>query len=524
MTDENAIEGEPVLACLDNASQAATVNPLDFATYTALQEEWIRMAGPRLLLRAANQIGKSHATAAKMGHFIRRTGPYANRRAAPVRVLVISTSKEQIVPLMEKMRDLFPPGEVCRDLRNDRGRVRITPLEFVDGLGFTGKPPRIYWHTGPAKGSTITFATYKQGAGRIAGGTFDLVVCDEPLPKEIWDECQPRVMHKKGAIWVTFTPTPECCDVAYLRKLVADGLIKELHAELTVETKRLRRRDGGPGRALMTQAEIDVYAASILPIARDMRVKGSWDIVVTDRHFMGWGEHCLAGDRDLPPPGSIFAIGMDHGLTTGRQAAALIAICQNDRLMPEVWVLGEYRPEGYAVPETVARGILRMIDQVGRRLSGGYLAADGSWLGGVPGTYDDLHKWYGDRAAVARRGGIRMENSSIRRFIAKQLGRDVENLKEINTPIKYGGSSIHGEGLLNAMMARRKFTPGTDGDLPNGPGYFRVWRGCTHFIADVAKYKGAANDPAKDLMDAVRYPAQEEIDDRVFSGFRMIYA
>lgn len=490
------------------AIDACTANPLAFVSVTLLQKRWLEMVGPRILLRAANQVGKSYSTALKVAHFVRRMGAHANRRPGPVRVLVISTSKEQMVPLMEKMWDLFPRGEVCRSIRNDRGRRRIEPLEFVAGMGFSGKPPRITWHTGPGEGSLIQFATYKQGAGRIAGGTFDLVVCDEPLPKEIWDECQPRVMHRKGAIWVTFTPTPECCDVSYLRKMVTDGKVAELHGELTVETKRLLRRDGSPGRALMTQAEIDLYAASILPIARDMRLKGSWDIVVTERHFMGWGEHCLAGDTERPPPGHILCIGMDHGLTTGRQAVVLIAISLADRLMPEAWILGEYRPEGYATPDSVADGILRLLADVGTRLFG------------QPLGYDSVDRWFGDRAAVAQKSGIRMDNKEIAAKLAKRLGRDASAMKAISTPYKFQGSATRGQSVMNAMMARRKVVDGR----AEGPGYFRVWRGCTHFVADAARFRGERNDPAKDLMDAARYPIEEVVDITTFVGYRAIYS
>lgn len=512
---------DALISSMQAANDAATANPLEYATFTALQHAWINMQGPKILLRAANQIGKSHATAAKMCHFVRRTGPYINRRPGPVRILVISTSKEQIVPLMEKMRDFFPPGEVCRDIRNDRGRARLTPLEFVDNMGFTGKPPRIYWHSGPGKGSTIAFATYKQGAGRIAGGTFDLVVCDEPLPKEIWDECQPRVLRRKGAIWVTFTPTPECCDIAYLRKMVADGEtkdghIKELHGGLTPETMRLVRRDGKPGRYLMTQEAIERYTASILPIARDMRINGSWDIVVTERHFMGWGEHCIAGDKERPPSTSILCVGMDHGLTSGRQAAVVIAINLTDPLMPEAWILGELRPEGYATPDTVAVGLLRLLGEVGMRLYGHPLA------------YDHVDKWFGDRAAVGKKSGLRMENDEIRRKLAKLLGREASDprMKPMATPYKFGGSVLHGQSLMNAMMARRRLVEHGPGEpwTADGPSYFRVWKGCTNFIADIAGFKGDPKDPKKDLPDAARYPLEEVVHFPSFAGFRMIYA
>lgn len=469
--------------------EAVEADPMAAVELTLAQLAWVWMAGPRLLWRGANQIGKSFGLAYKLLCYILRRGPYANRKIGPVRALVLSTSKEQMIPLMEKLWGMLPKGEVCRSARKKNGRSVIEPLEFIDGFGFAGKVPRIYFHSGPGVGSLVQFATYKQGAGRIAGGTFDIVLLDEPPPEKVWGEVMPRVMSKGGDVWVGFTPTPDSPDLKYMRKLVkiegekqGQG-VKELHTPLTVEAMTLPATNYRPLRYLKTQAQIDAYAASIIPAEADMRVRGGWDIVVTERWFMGWGPSCLMPANEAPPPEAILCISGDHGTKPGRQAFAFLAIAEPQSLCPRVWLLNCYQPTTANDSEQDAEGILTMLAETGKRY-------------GIHIGYDHIQHWIADRATAYNEQGVRKSNSRLKRYLAQKLRRDEAALKEIHTPIKYDRSVSDGQTMLNNIMGARQ---------PDGRSNFRAWEGAEAFINSVQTYQGGKNEPAKDMMDAVRY-------------------
>jgi hypothetical protein len=443
------------------------------------------MRGPRLLWRAANQVGKSRGSAKKLLHFIRRTGPYANRRKRPVKVLVMSFSKEQMEPLHEKLWQLLPKDEIGPG------------VEFEPGFGFRGKPPRIKFTSGPGAGSIIVFATYRQGSRRAAGGTFDVVLLDEPVEERVWGEIQPRVLHgEPGEIWVTFTPTPDSPPLDYLRKMVEAGIIEELNTELTLANVTL-----DSGRALLSQTQIDDYGNSLLEIEKDMRLKGGWDIVTTDRAFASWGPHCLS--TAMPPVGAMILVGIDHGAGSGKQAAAVIAVEDPEGLHARVWVLNEYVADGYTTPEQDARAIIAMLGEVGL-------------------SYDDVDDWIGDRATGLNKYDIKKTNQDLRRHLAAIIGRPSQQLKWVQTPHKWDGSVGYGVRLMNAMMGRRIDVQGVADAA--APPRLLVNPRCTHFIAAVGKWNWRKADPLKDIIDAVRYPLERAVKPQQWFSFKARYA
>ena len=119
-----------------------------------------------VLWRDGNRLGKSFALAWELIHRCRGTHPFKTTHRPPIRALVISVSLDQIVPLMEAIWMLVPKGELSSKCGFDPGR------------GITGKPPRLVFESGPGKGSVISFATYRQGSTRIAGGEYQVVVMD----------------------------------------------------------------------------------------------------------------------------------------------------------------------------------------------------------------------------------------------------------------------------------------------------------------------------------------------------------
>lgn len=132
--------------------------------------------------------------------YIRRTGRHSERKPGPVTVLVAGESKTTILPLMTAMRAVFLDSEVC--LQINRGEP--CPVQYQEGYGFRGKPPRLYFHAGPGVGSRVSFQTYGTGPipMRLAGITVDLVVIPAVPSERVRDELLARVVRRGGEVWV----------------------------------------------------------------------------------------------------------------------------------------------------------------------------------------------------------------------------------------------------------------------------------------------------------------------------------
>jgi len=442
---------------------------LEWAVLTEPQAAWVRAGSPMdrdadgrpLLWRGGNQIGKSFAQACKILHFVRRSGPYANRRPGPVKILVVSISKEQMIPLMDKLWMLLDKSEAPK-------------ARYEEEFGFRGKPPRIVFGAGPGKGSTITFATYSQGSTRIAGATVDVVVLDEPPPESMWSEVVARVFRKGGQIWCSFTLTLDSPPVEYLKAEAEKGLVREIKTRLNLDA--FRRPNGMP--PMMTRRKIEAFIGSLLEVERPLRVDAEWETVSRGRWLTLWGPHCVSDD--IPPLGALLVVGTDHGARAGRQASALLAVSQVADALPSVWVLEEYVSDGFTTPEMDAAALHAML---GRR--------------GL--TWRDVDLWVGDRASGIVHD-VRKSNAILRRALAEQVNCPRDAFPRIEIPYKYRGSATTGLRLLNALMGPR----------PDGAA-LKCSTNCTQFPAAVKRYDGDRASPDKDIIDAVRYAVEATV-------------
>lgn len=475
--------GAPRFSALRESSRRGQLRPAEYEEYTPPQRSWVAMRpdatkSPAILWRAANRVGKTRGQTKKLVHFIRRTGPYAGRRPGPVRVLVISISKDQMVALHEMIWTLLPKDE-------------IDPLtEFTPGYGFRGKPPRVSFVAGPGRGSIITFATYAQGSKRIAGFNFDVVLLDEPPPERMWGEVLGRVAHgSPGEVWISFTSTPDSPDLTYLREKVEKGEVREMVTRLTEASVTLEG-----GRALLTQKRIDMLAAGWLELERDMRLNGGWEVIVTERVLTNFASSHI---RPVTPRvGALLAVGVDQGAGAGKQASALISVDQAEGLAPYIDILEESVADGYTTPEADARAVLAMLERRGLH-------------------YDDVDVWVGDRASGVNRFDVRKSNRELLLQLARLLGREPSSMKRIETPRKWGGSVTYGFRLMNAAMGR------TD---PLGQPHFRVDARCVKFADAARRWRGAPKDVLKDILDAARYPMERVVSPGEWFAHRAIYA
>ena len=277
--------GRPSLAQIGLGLDAGS---LELAAFTGPQECWISMGSPAdperdgrpLLWLGANQIGKSYAQAAKLLHFIRRTGPYALRKPGPVTVVVVSISKEQIEPLMAKIWELLPKQANKND---EYVPIEAPKARFEPGFGFRGKPPRISFTSGPGKGSLVSFATYRQGSSRIAGATLDVMMLDEPPPEEMWGEVALRILRKAGQIWVTMTITPDSPPQDWMRAKVDAGDIRFLQTPMSAENVRPAGLPPFLSAAQIAEARRQVPAAE-----HPLRFDAAWEGATVQQWLSAW--------------------------------------------------------------------------------------------------------------------------------------------------------------------------------------------------------------------------------------------
>jgi phage terminase large subunit-like protein len=413
----------------------------------------------------------SFSQAVKILRFILRQGEYATRPPGPVKVLVVSISKEQMIPLMDKLWELLP-------------KDAAPTARYRDGFGFRGKPPTVLF----ADGSLITFATYSQGSVRIAGATVDVVVLDEPPPESMWSEVMARVFRRGGQVWCTFTLTLDSPPVEYLKKEVEEGRVREMKTRLDLDA--FRRQWGMP--PMMTNRAIARFVSSLLEVERAIRVDAEWEIVSRGAWLTLWGAHCISDEP--PPPGARLYIGTDHGARAGRQASALLAIAQVQDQLPGVWLLEEYVSDGLTMPDQDAQGVLAMLARRNRNGT----RRDDVYDPDGPLTWKDVDFWIGDRAAGMIQDA-RKDNATLRRAIADQVGIRQDAFPRVDIPHKYRSSRSTGLRLVNALMGQ---LPGRKGSA------LRVAPHLTAFPAAVKQWAGDNRAKEKDILDAFRYPCE----------------
>ncbi len=456
-------------------------SPIDYVRLTKPQRLFVSDPGRLVLWRDGNRLGKSFAAAWEIVHRARGTHPYLPTHKPPVRVLVVSYSIEQMAPLQEAIWNMLPKDEIDPRCNYDPGR------------GFIGKPPRVNFVAGPGKGSVISFATYKAGSKKVAGGAYDFILCDEPPTETMYGELKPRTMTTKGAFRIVFTPTPESPPLEWLRDLVDDGTVKEHNYGLNEENMWC---EDAP-RPMLTQAEIDEEVATWLEVEREMRLGKSWEPVVTGRWLTRFDDHNVVpfDIADLPF-GSFVSIGIDHGAEAGKQAAMLLVMENRDTLDARIWYCDETVSDGYTTPEQDAEAILAMLRRNGL-------------------IYDDVDDWIGDRPTGENKHLVSKSNKDLLRQIARIICRPVEECKRINNPQKWAGSVTHGLRLLNGLFGSR-----TEDGHPRALVHATK---CPNFIQFCKTFRGDRRDPLKDVGDAGRYPVERNVKVRSWAGGRRAF-
>jgi hypothetical protein len=362
-------------------------------------------------------------------------------------------------------------------------------IEYQGG-GLKGQKLAVYdIVSGPAKGGEFRLGTFR--AENLAGPRADVVVADEPLPENVYNELWPRLLGRDGRMYMGFTVTLGTAGrTRYLWEMVDNTALPhvgELVTPLSLDAVTPR---GSPVAELpwMSLREIQQFEAGLSRLEVDMRMGRTRAPAFGEAYFSAWGPH-LVGDCDVAPRARL-SVGVDHGSRPGKQRAVLVAV-HGQGLAARVWVLGEYKASGRSTDQDDARGILDMIAKAGERA-------------GVELGPRNVDQWVGDRAHHGDRRGGKKSNRRLLRAMAAEMGLDTSQrgwtdklppkMRHMQVPYKADGSHWDGMEVLHRLMVgerpRIRFAPDT-----------------MFLQQDIEEWDGSLAADQKDGIDALRYIA-----------------
>jgi len=430
-------------------ARRAHADPLAYFRPTPPQLAFLSSNHPVRLLRAGNQLGKTWAGLADCIYRCLGSHPYTLVKAAPIEAWVVVVSWEQSLSIQKKLWELVPKDS-------------IHDPEWVPGRGFRGKTPLLRF----LNGSVLRIRTVNQGALALAGATIDYVLIDEPPPEEIWSELAARVLRQRGRIAITLTPIG--LPLGWLKRLVEEGAVQDLHFPLSVENTTPIG-----GRPLLEQSDIDKLTAQVLPQEVAQRIHGEWDSGWVEGRVFKMFDPAQHVRADAPVGEALIGVGIDHGTEAGAQVAILTALVRDGgEGHPKIWVLDQVVSDGMTTPDQDAAAILTMLRRCGLR-------------------WEQVDRWVGDRKVYGKKNGSLKSNAMLMSAFERSLRLPTGSLPfRIHTAYKPRGSVFEGYRVLSAAMLR---------------GDFSINPRCRGLIDDLQKFDGREASEHKHSIDALRY-------------------
>ena len=447
-------------------------NPLRWQRWSRPQAEFLRHRAARKMIRTGNRFGKSYVAVADLVYRAERKHPYRpdwNTRPGPVHQWLVTISWRQSVPLQKLLRDMLP-------------EYVIQP-KWDPGKGWGKDSPTLIW----PDGSTIGIRTMEQGPRAFAGAELDHILIDEPCAAEHFRELERRVITRAGELTLAMTPINAPGDLQWLRDLVAEGVVADLHYRMTVQAFTFE--DGSlrtlPDGTLCDEEWIKEISRNVMKRFRDIVLHGEWDEIVTNGAFdevFDRGRHLIADLSVVADQRRVkVALGIDHGTQARTETAVLVRVDESGEY-PAVHVLDCVEStEGNAI-EDDARGILAMLERNG--------------IG-----WRDLDHVMGDIPHYGGSRVVKKSNQDLAYEIMRQLypTRSRAGLS-LTPPIRTAkagkgsgprGSAMRGISWLHHSMSRR--------------GQFAVHPDAIRVAECIERYVGGSTDPAGHLIDALRY-------------------
>jgi phage terminase large subunit-like protein len=458
--------------------ESAKDRPLRHIQWTPPQDQIHRLQAQRKLLRSGNQFGKTTAALAEVIWRCTGTHPHYPTRPPPIEAWVVCTSWQQAVAIMCKFHDLCPIEAIDRrrssnfTLRNGYGKDNPTVV-FVCG-------------------SVLRFRTTNQGPTALQGATVDYVLIDEPTDLGIYRELDRRLLRTGGSLCLSLTPVNRDC--TWLREMVEQGVIQEVHAKLTAPNLipvgaagPLCLPDGTP----MDQAWIDAERLRTPAIYAPVVLDGEWDMRPEGVYF-----ECFDRSRHVsqtavlnPTRGNVrWVLGIDYSAAdrafgqVGALAQVQSQVDEKKRRREAVIVHDLVMMDGVVTNRQFAAAVLEM------------LARNGI-------AWRDLHSVHGDNPVESR--WALKSNIETMRALALEMGVSYGSLQPRIRAAKEGSASLAmltaGCRYLWELIAEDRFT---------------IRPRAMSMAEALETWDYTKHHPSKDRVDALRYALKPWIQPR----------
>jgi phage terminase large subunit-like protein len=446
---------------------AVRANPLSVVRWTSPQEDWLRLSAPRKLLRGGNQVGKTWVGLTEVISRALGRHPFSRVRPPPVEIWVVCTSWAQSVAIMQKFWALVPRHELRKGTTCD------------PRSGFGKDNPAVVFNNG----SIVRFRTTNQGPEALAGATIDYVHVDEPCDEDVYRELDRRVMRRGGAIGITLTPINRPTE--WLRELVEQGAVAEVHARLTELnlTPRgalgpLRLLDGTPMNADWIAEQWKITPARYAGVVLD----GEWETRPEGVFYSCFDavKHVSDKVRIDPSGGRIqWVMGFDYA-AADRDYGHCVSLSQVQRRIGDdgrarwaIYTVDEVALPGTASSEQAASEVARMLLRQGLK-------------------WTEIASVHGDNPVTSR--WVEKSNLDMMRALSREYGVPFSALNP---------------RILNAKDNVRSFASFDAGCrwiyARIAAGEMMVHPRCVRTIEAFQTWDYTPDHPAKDILDAQRY-------------------
>lgn len=427
-------------------NRAATTRPMLFFEPSPALRVFAASNEPRILVRAANRVGKTRHAAYKMARYMREHPGSRCRAVGP-------TNRQANNVLARYLNDFLK-----EDLR--RGSY------WTEGRGYNANNTAVL-----GNGSICQIMSYEQAPDAHAGDELDVVWLDEPPTQPIFQETLARVLSRNGAVWCTLTAVGR--PVKWLRQIVeADDSPWNQHVVAF-------SREAAPW---YSRKQVDDWLKEMTasPWQYAQRIQGAWEGVTDDR--------CLSAFSDssvLP-----LSVGTRSGWEPGRQVHSALVVDHGEKAGHSAWLLFAWQ----VVRRTVSGPVLRirildewtnpkrMSDRTEARAVADRVRANGLELG-------DLDFAVGDINSAGKSAGGRSLNESYELIFAEMMGR-------AGAPTLQFRPAIKGTDSINAGLIRCNQL------LDSGA--LTVSEQCQQLV-EAASHWAGKDDDLKHIIDALRY-------------------
>lgn len=200
--------------------------------------------------------------------------------------------------------------------------LRVVAVDFKDGVEKIVKPEIARWMPPSqlqygsweesydrelrtltlANGSTIEFMSYEQDTEKFAGTSRDGVWYDEEPPRDIWVECQMRLIDKGGCAWMTMTPLEGM-------NWVYDEVYLRANSDPNIEVWEVDITDNPH----LNSIEIEAIMSGLTPDEREARMKGKF-VQIGGLIYKEFSEKNIIAPF-IPPKDWLWVASLDHGLS-----------------------------------------------------------------------------------------------------------------------------------------------------------------------------------------------------------------